>query len=82
MTWRIGAAVLFTVAVGGCSGTNVTVVGGVGEDGQILERQNAPPIEGSIDPDGGIKEITPPPSPITPIIPVATPEPTATPRPK
>jgi hypothetical protein len=70
------------VAVGACSGTNVTVVAGTDEDGQILiERRDAPPIEASIG-KHGIEEITPTPGPITPIIPVATPEPTATPLPR
>lgn len=81
MARRIGAAVLWVVALGGCSGTNVTVVAGPDEDGQILiERRDAPPIEANIG-KGGIEPVTPPPNPITPIIPVDTPVPTATPGP-
>jgi hypothetical protein len=72
---------LWVVALGGCSGTNVTVVAGPDEDGQILiERRNAPPIEANIG-KGGIQEVTPLPDPITPIIPVNTPAPTVTPQP-
>jgi hypothetical protein len=76
------------VAIGACSGTNVSVVSGnvtatagPDEDGQILiERRDGPPIEANIG-KNGIEEVTPTPGPITPIIPVATPQPTATPRP-
>ena len=77
------------VAIGGCSGTNVAIVSGNvtavsgtdDQDGQILiERRDGPPIEANIG-KNGIEGVTPTPGPITPIIPVATPQPTATPRP-
>jgi len=81
VTRRIGAVAFLVVAAGGCSGTNVTVVSGTDEDGQILiERRDGPSIEAGIG-KHGIEGITPTPGPITPIIPVATPEPTATPQP-
>jgi len=73
---RIVAAALL-VAAGGCTGTDVSVTGS-SEGGHI----SAPPIEADVDKEGIKGPPTPTPGPITPIYPVATPNPTATPRPK
>ena len=50
-------------------------------EGSIELTGDHPPIEGTID-DGGLKGITPIPAVITPIIPITSPDPTATPKPR
>jgi hypothetical protein len=74
VTRRILAAAVL-VAAGGC--TEVTVTGS-SEGGHI----SAPPLEADVGKDGITGPPTPTPGPITPIYPVATPNPTATPLPK
>jgi hypothetical protein len=70
------------VAACACTGTDVTVVGS-GEGGQVLVTgANSPPVEVNIGKDGITGPPTPTPGPITPVYPVATPNPTATPLPK
>jgi hypothetical protein len=76
------AAILLIAAAGACSsGTDATIV--VSDEGAdiAISDPNAPPIGATIDKEGVKGPPTPTPHPITPIIPVATPVPTSTPRP-
>jgi hypothetical protein len=71
----VAAAVL--VAAGGCTGADVTVTGS--SEGVHV---SAPPVEADVDKGGVAGPPTPTPGPITPVYPLATPNPTATPLPK
>jgi hypothetical protein len=71
--------VAFLIVAAGCSGGTVTV-DNQGAQG-VFTSPDGPPVEVNADKDGVRGAPTPTPHAITPIVPIATPAATATPRP-